>query len=252
MQQEIDAYGILLSRPSGGGTTEIVIEEIETLGYSVVRQYLQPNLVDQLRDQAVRLLWRNSQSADPDIVRAPWALDRLFLQLAQLPLIHEVLTAMIPGRHVLNQQNLVRNPAKASYSQGSFHRDLPYQHFVASQPLALNVLVLLDDWTASNGATRVLPASHKEAWFPSPEYVKRHAVTIEAPKGSLLILHSMTYHAGGMNVTESDRVGVNHVFASPIIRSQLNHGELASSDLLRSLSAQESDLLDIKPMKDTS
>lgn len=252
MQQEIDAYGVLLSRPPGGGTTEIVIEEIESLGVSVVRDYLPPDIVEKYRDQASQLLERNGHAADPNVVRAPWAKERLFLQLAQLPLVHDVVTAMIPGRHVLNQQNLVRNPANGqSYSQGAFHRDLPYQHFVASRPLALNVLVLLDDWTASNGATRVLPASHKEERFPSPEYVKRHAVTIEAPKGSLLILHAMTYHTGGVNVTKLDRVGVNHVFASPIIRSQLNHSELLSGDLLGSLSAEECDLLDIRSLKDT-
>lgn len=252
MQQEIDAYGVLLSRPAGGATTQIVIEEIETLGVSVVRNYLPLDLVEACRDQASRLLERNSQSADPDIVRAPWAAERLFLQLAQLPLIHEVLKAMIPGRHVLNQQNLVRNPANGQrYSQGRFHRDLPYQHFVASRPLALNVLVLLDDWTASNGATKVLPASHKEERFPSPEYVKRHAFTVEAPKGSLLILHAMTYHAGSVNRTNHHRLGVNNVFASPIIRPQLNHSELASFDLLESLSTAECDLLDIRPLTDT-
>ncbi len=92
----------------------------------------------------------------------------VFLRLATHPKLAEVLGKLIAGKYVLNQQNGVVNPPGESYNQASWHRDLPHQHFVSSSPLAVNALFCLDDFVAANGATFVLPASHKRCFVPQP------------------------------------------------------------------------------------
>jgi ectoine hydroxylase-related dioxygenase (phytanoyl-CoA dioxygenase family) len=124
---------------------------------------------------------------------------------------------------VLNQQNGVINPPHADrYNQGAWHRDLPYQHFVSSRPLAINALFCLDPFTIENGATKVLPASHRQEAFPSDRFIETEATTIAAPAGSFIVLDCMMYHSGGVNTTDRPRRGVNHVYSIPLLRQQID------------------------------
>src|SRR3546814_6390326 len=94
------------------------------------------------------------------------------------------------------------NPAEhQSYGQGLFHRDLPHQHFVSSRPLAINALFCIDAFLEANGATLVVPASHKEERFPTDGIVSATQTPVEAPRGSFLVLDAMVYHSGGVNTT---------------------------------------------------
>jgi ectoine hydroxylase-related dioxygenase (phytanoyl-CoA dioxygenase family) len=99
---------------------------------------------------------------------------------------------------------------------------LPYQHFVSSRPLAINALFCLDPFTIENGATRVLPASHRQEAFPSDRFVESEAATIAAPAGSFIILDCMMFHSGGVNVTDRSRRAVNHVYSIPLLRQQID------------------------------
>ncbi|WP_454692314.1 phytanoyl-CoA dioxygenase family protein [Achromobacter aloeverae] len=163
-----------------------------------------------------------------------------FLRLAMLPNLLNVLDRLITGKYILNQQNGVVNPAHEPYNQGAWHRDLPYQHFVSNTPLAINALFCIDDFTSDNGATFVLPASHKAAAFPSPKYVGRNAIQIEAKRGQFIVMDCMLFHAGGSNTTGASRRGVNQMYTIPYFRQQINiPASISSADL----SLKEKELL---------
>lgn len=124
---------------------------------------------------------------------------------------------------ILNQQNGIVNPAGAkTYSQSAYHRDLPYQHFVSTRPLAINALFCLDPFTLDNGATFVIPASHKQEAFPSDPVIAAQAKQIAAPAGSFLVLDCMVYHCGGTNRSAADRRAVNHVYTIAMMRQQID------------------------------
>lgn len=89
------------------------------------------------------------------------------------------------------------NPAQ------TLHRDLENVHpFVtmgaAGPEIALNFLIALSDFTDRNGATRVIPGSHK--W---PDFNDRgsHDMTIpaEMKKGDCLLINGKVCHGGGQN-----------------------------------------------------
>ena len=156
-------------------------------------------------------------------IRLPLAHEPVFLELATNKTILDICTRLIAGYVVLNQQNGVINPPHAQrYNQGAWHRDLPYQHFVSSRPLALNALFCLDAFTIENGATRVLPASHQQEDFPSDRFIESEAATVEAPAGSFIVLDCMAYHSGGVNRTERPRRAVNQVYSIPLIKQQID------------------------------
>jgi ectoine hydroxylase-related dioxygenase (phytanoyl-CoA dioxygenase family) len=156
-------------------------------------------------------------------IRLPMHYDPIFIELATNAKILEICRKLIPGYTVLNQQNGVINPARSErYNQGAWHRDLPYQHFVSSRPLAINALFCLDPFTVENGATKVLPASHRQEAFPSDRFVEQEAVVVSAPAGSFIILDCMMFHTGGVNSTDRARRAVNHVYSIPLLRQQID------------------------------
>ena len=146
----------------------------------------------------------------------------VFLKLALNANLMAVLKKLIQGKFVLNQQNGIINPPQETYNQAAWHRDLPYQHFVCTKPLAINALFCVDDFTCENGATFVIPASHKTEDFPSENYIKKNAVQVQAKTGSFILLDCMMFHAGGFNNTNLERRAVNHVYNIPYFKQQIN------------------------------
>lgn len=145
-----------------------------------------------------------------------------FLNLALNSKLQSIVSRMIKGKFILNQQNGVVFPAKIDYDQGHWHRDLPYQHFTSSSPLAINALFCLDDLTYEAGAMWVVPGSHMSIECPSDEYIKKYGIQIESKKGQFVLLNCMVYHCGGFNDTNADVKAVNHVFTIPYFKQQIN------------------------------
>ena len=58
--------------------------------------------------------------------------------------------------------------------------------------------------------------------FPSDRFIKENAKQITADKGQYILIDSMMYHKGGENRSIDERVAINNVFTSPIIRQQIS------------------------------
>ncbi len=155
-------------------------------------------------------------------VRLPLAYDTIFLELAANERVLDICKHLISGYAMLNQQNGIINPPNAErYNQAAWHRDLPYQHFVSSRPLALNALFCIDEFTMENGATLVLPASHRQEALPSNHFINAQALAVTAPAGSFIVLDCMLFHSGGVNRSSRPRRAVNHVYSIPLLHQQI-------------------------------
>ncbi|MBN35541.1 MAG: hypothetical protein CMM46_12380 [Rhodospirillaceae bacterium] len=81
----------------------------------------------------------------------------------------------------------------------------------------------LTPFTDENGATRVVPGSHLSGLQPDPEKsYDNEAVSIEAPAGSFIVWDARTWHGMGKNRTGEERVAINSVYNTPVIRTQIN------------------------------
>ena len=159
---------------------------------------------------------------DENVVRCPLAYDDVFLKLAIHPSVVEICERILGNNIVLLMQNgVINNPDKEHY-QTKWHRDLNYQHWVSSRPLAISALLCMDTFSHATGGTRVLPGSHLKEKFPTDEYVRKHEKIIEAPAGSILVMDSMLFHCAGRNVSSSVRRGLNHVIGVPILSQQIS------------------------------
>lgn len=236
------SYGVLeQSRPDDAIAS--AAEEITWLGYSVIDAGYSPQEIAELKrifdDTHRRYLDLYGEASLRQIdehngIRLPLALHPRFLDVAANARVLRLVETLVRNKVVLNQQNGVINPPNgAKYNQGAWHRDLPYQHFVSSRPLAINALYCVDDFTAENGATFVVPGSHHKEPCPSADYIDKHAVQVSAPAGSFIVLDCMVYHRGGVNRTAAARRGVNHVYTCAFIRQQIDIPSVLGADLAR-------------------
>ena len=86
----------------------------------------------------------------------------------------------------------------------------------------VTTLWALTDFRAENGATHLVPGSHRFESMPRPG--EHHDVSIaEMPAGSVLVLHGSTWHGGGRNETNGERrYGVSVQYVAGWCRQQQN------------------------------
>jgi len=70
----------------------------------------------------------------------------------------------------------------------------------------INCMWAIDDFTVDNGATHVVPGSHK--WPRDRKALPEESVQAEMSKGSLLIYFASLRHGGGANKTGKTRTGL--------------------------------------------
>jgi ectoine hydroxylase-related dioxygenase (phytanoyl-CoA dioxygenase family) len=116
----------------------------------------------------------------------------------------------------------VINPSGQRHTQLAYHRDLPYQHFVSSRPLAISALFCIDPFTTETGATTLIPGSHRMEQFPSDVVAAELDTSVSAEPGSFIVFDSMVFHRAGENRSGRPRRGVNHVYSTPIIAQQIS------------------------------
>lgn len=159
---------------------------------------------------------------EKDIVRALVVYDDFFLQFLNNKKISDVLNIAFGDKYILNLQNCPINRSQDKHFGSAWHRDLSYQHFIPSRPIAISVLVCLDKFTKENGGTRIIPFSHKFEKFPSKNHIADNEKKIEADTGDVLIFDSLMFHRAGENNTNEDRKLIVQVFTLPFIKQQIS------------------------------
>jgi ectoine hydroxylase-related dioxygenase (phytanoyl-CoA dioxygenase family) len=207
-------------------------EELRLVGYTVLDSGLKPEEVANLSGRIKPIIEGQEREfggaqamariGEANTARALLAYDEAFLALAANPQLMVLVAKMLGQNFVLSQQNSTVLEPLNSHHQTAFHRDLPYQHFTSSRPIAINALFCADEFTNENGATRVIPGSHKYEPFPSDDVIRQLVVTVTAPAGSFIVLDAMIYHGAGENRSPHARRGVNHVFVLPFMRQQVD------------------------------
>ncbi len=86
------------------------------------------------------------------------------------------------------------------------HRDEDLWPFPNTSEIMANAMWALDDFTAENGATRLIPGSHR--WPRDREPQPGEAVAATAPAGSAILWLGGVLHGGGPNMSDRVRRGV--------------------------------------------
>lgn len=108
------------------------------------------------------------------------------------------------------------------------------------QTVVMNSMWPLTDFTAENGATVVVPGSHRGR-DTTPD--RSEAVPVPMPAGSCLFYLGGLWHGGGANRTDTARLGVILEYVAGWLRPQENHLVGVPRDTMRSLPEKLQELL---------
>jgi ectoine hydroxylase-related dioxygenase (phytanoyl-CoA dioxygenase family) len=207
-------------------------EEIRNIGYTVIDSGFSPEELQMIRDRSEAIYSRQVQECggeenlqrmnDACVARCVLSYDDYFVRLAAHDRLLRIVSKLLGENFILLGQNAIINRADCKHDQVTWHRDLSYQHFVCSRPIAISAVYCIDDFTEVTGATVVLPASHKVEAFPSRAFVEKHQRIVKASAGSIIVFDSMLYHRGGVNRSGRTRLGINHIFVLPLIKQQID------------------------------
>jgi hypothetical protein len=155
----------------------------------------------------------------PDWRHSLLDLSPLVQSVCRLPVLLAAAGALIGERFFLAQVE-GREPLAGGGHQG-LHRDLSAQR-PGDTVLAI---AFLDDYGYENGATRIVPGSHRNAQFDLND--ASQAVQVSGSAGDILVFEADLVHAGSLNVTGARRRSLLiSYFAEPIYASHLKTAQL--------------------------
>lgn len=203
------------------------IARVKRDGYTIVENSIAPDLIEALNDALIRL--ERELEARPAMngfeghrtVRIYNLLvhDPVF---AQIP-VHSAVLPIVEG--VLDEGCLISSLSSIAIDPGEIAQPIHADDQVIPlakphAPLVCNSMWALTDFTAANGATRLVPGSHLR---PNPEYGGTYeTVPAEMPKGSVLIWDGALWHGGGANATDTRRTGIAMNYCAGFVRQQEN------------------------------
>ena len=148
--------------------------------------------------------------------------DPIFADLVEHPTVLRMVKSVLGWPALLG--NISANITGPGGGEMVLHAD---QIFVPTpwptDPQGANAAWCLDDFTDENGATRIVPGSHK--WHRPPEESEASidTVPLEAPAGSMIFFESRLWHKTGFNRTaDQRRAGIFAWYTKPIYRQQEN------------------------------
>ncbi|MEO7326690.1 MAG: phytanoyl-CoA dioxygenase family protein [Dokdonella sp.] len=179
-------------------------EQLHQDGYALLRRAIPVDWQDDLRvafDAGVK-----SSEQWPVPRQSSWRhslvdLDSNVQAVCRLPKLLAVVGALIGERFFLSQVE-GREPLAGGGHQ-ALHRDLS-----ARRPGdTVNALAFLDDYDAGNGATRIVPGSHRpaqgEPGFDMND--ESRSLQLSGSAGDILVFDADLVHAGGLNATGARR-----------------------------------------------
>src|SRR3712207_6478355 len=206
-------------------TVDDVVEALDRDGYCIVRDVLSPDDVAAARS-SMRALLTNNPSGRNDFegfrtqrVYALFAKTRAFDGPATDPLLLGVLDRVLGHYQLSAPTGIQIGPGEKAQI---LHRDDQIYPLPPAYPdVVVNTMWALDDFTEANGATRLVPGSHR--WTDRQPGPEDEVVRAVMPAGTVLFYVGKIWHGGGANTTDRPRLGVILEYAAAWLRAQENH-----------------------------
>jgi len=195
-----------------GIDTATHVLEIQDRGYTIVENFLAAEEVERIRlafNTEVPITQMRAIGTDTgktwrahNLLAKTRVVDHLFLD----PRLRAIVEGVI-GRHTQVNVTTLFNTLPGETRQ-LLHQDdglwpIPRPH----PPFLCNALIAFDDFDEENGATHLVPYSHK--WHDRPVDQAVETLQMTMKSGSILMWEGAMWHAGGANVTKDrERMGL--------------------------------------------
>ena len=185
---------------------------------------------------------------DDDKTQRSYNLPAKLPQCARLmedPFLLPLLAAMLKEDFILS--DISATSIGPHTSGGYWHVDAPLTMLPEPLPdivLAVQTAWMLDDFTPENGATRVVPGSHRTLKKPAWGYESMDGeIALTAPAGSLALWLSHTWHRVGANVTDHPRRAIIGYFSQAWVKPFSDYTRSVPPDVIQRFSPRARYLL---------
>jgi len=224
------------------------LEAVERDGFTIVENAIEPDLINALnealdrleRDLGAKPAGNSFEGANTVRIYNLLAYGEPFTKVPVhqnvLPVIDGVLD---PGCLISSLSSIAIDPGETAQPIHADDMVIPLDK--PHRPIVCNSMWTLTDFTEANGATRLVPGSHKK---PNPDYGGDYkTIPAEMAKGSVLIWDGALWHGGGANRTDKRRTGIAMNYCAGFIRQQENQQLGLKPELVKTFSPRLQELV---------
>jgi ectoine hydroxylase-related dioxygenase (phytanoyl-CoA dioxygenase family) len=214
-------------------------------GYAIVEGLLAPGELAVAREELTAALADAPTGRNPFEGARTRRLYALFAKTRSLdgaathPLVLGVLDELLEHYQLSGPTGIQIGPGEVAqilhYDDAIYPLPRPHAEVV------VNTMWALDDFTEANGATRMIPGSHR--WTDEQPSAQTPTIAMEMTAGSVLFYLGSVWHGGGANGTDRPRLGVALEYAASWVRPQENHVLAVPPSTVRLLPARLQELL---------
>src|SRR6266700_912349 len=189
---------------------------LDELGYMVLEDFMGPDLLGAFRTRVDELFREEGCEAGSEFKREPQSrrlanlVDKgeIFERVIVMPDILEPVAHILGPRFKLSSLNLRSANPHSDWVQ-PLHSDVgaiaDEQGYWVS-----NSVWMLDDFTRENGATRIVPGSHRwgklpQQVVPDPSAAHPDEVLLTGRAGTVVVMNAHTWHGGTANHSSAER-----------------------------------------------
>ena len=199
--------------------TESECRSLDEDGYLALRGLMPPDLLAELRRRIDELFEEEGALAGSEFLQEPGARrlanlvnkGRIFEDVIVTPRVLAAVEAVLGPRFKLSSLN-ARSTNPHSEADQPLHAD---SGAIADERgySVCNSVWLLDEFTPDNGATRMVPGSHRWGRLPQPEFYAPHPEQqlVLGKAGDVVVMNAHIWHGGTANRTAAPRRAM-HVY----------------------------------------
>jgi ectoine hydroxylase-related dioxygenase (phytanoyl-CoA dioxygenase family) len=171
---------------------------------------------------------------------------RIFERLTAEPRLMALLSRFLqPGFLLTASQAICIHPGEAAQA---VHTDDGFYRQPRPRPaISLSVIVAVDPFTETNGATDILPGSHRlsdaEVKALAPEAAAAGLRPCVMPAGAAIVFQGTLLHRGGANRSDAPRLAFTNQYCEPWARTQENFYLGVPRNRVQAMSPRLQDLL---------
>lgn len=227
-----------------------VVQALQDHGCAIIDSLAPPELCDRVETELEPWIARSAPGSDQFtglntrrtgalLARSPSSVEMIahptVLEVVDGVLGREKMTPLGPAKSAFQlhlTQAISIGPGEPAQA---LHRDqwcFDFHPFPTDLDVEVSSIWALTDFTEHNGATRVVPGSHRTEGMPYSEADGEPALM---PRGSIVLYLGSTVHGGGANRSDRVRTGVNVDYSLSWLRQEENQYLSVSREVAASL-----------------
>lgn len=224
---------------------ERLLSEIQRNGYVIIPELLPRQTMTELKAEVLPLLTHDGRNEFEGLkTRRIYSVIEKTLAcnpLVDHPLILALLDTLLMNNYLLSQLQAI-NVYPGEIRQPLHHDDGFYPLSRPRAPISAATIWAIDDFTADNGATLVVPGSHK--WGDGqPDADSAELTPAVMPAGSVVFLLGTLWHGAGSNDSGQPRMAATAQYCEPWARQQENYSLAISRERARLCSPEIQSML---------